>query len=254
MPERSVTAILEDRAGTLWAGSLCAGLYRATGRRFEPVLLPSGAGFGCVYSLLEDRRGGLWVGHEGLTRIAADGRMRHFEEADGVPPGSLYALLEDDDGSLWIGTDRGLGRLARGRFEMVAAGRESDPLDVRFLAQSPDGAIWIGTTSGIATWKAGKLDRFRDVPGAPRGRVRAIWFDGDGSSWVGTYGGGLGRVRDGRWSWLTTDKGLAEDVVSRILADGTGFLWLSGNRGIARLSLEESGPSRMAGRRTSSPW
>ncbi len=239
LPERSVTAILEDRAGTLWAGSLCGGLFRATGRRFEPVLLPSGAGFGCVYSLVEDRRGGLWVGHEGLTRIAPDGGMRHFERADVIPQGSLYTLLEDDDGSLWIGTDRGLGRLAGGRFELVAAGSDSDPLDVRFLVQSPDGAIWIGTTNGIATWKAGRLDRFRDVPGAPRGRVRAIWFDGDGSTWIGTYGGGLGRLREGRWSWLTTDEGLAENVVSRILADEAGFLWLSGNRGISRLSLEE---------------
>ncbi|MCG6963957.1 MAG: HD domain-containing protein [Acidobacteria bacterium] len=239
LPDRSVTAILEDSAGTLWAGSLCGGLYRANGPRFERVLLPSGAGFGCVYSLFEDRRGGLWVGHEGLTRIARDGRMRHFEEADGLPAGSLYVLFEDDAGTLWIGTDRSLARLVGGRFEVVAAGSESDPLDVRFLTQSPDGVLWIGTTNGIATWKEGEFHRLRDVPGAPQGRVRAIWFDDDGAVWVGTYGGGLGRLYGGRWSWLTTDEGLAENVVSRILADGTGHVWLSGNRGISRLSLEE---------------
>jgi signal transduction histidine kinase len=66
--------------------------------------------------------------------------------------------------------------------------------------------------------------------------VRAIHEDVDGTIWIGTYGGGLTRLRNGRFTAIRQRDGLFDEVVSRILEDDRGFLWMSGNRGIFRVS------------------
>ena len=55
----------------------------------------------------------------------------------------------------------------------------------------------------------------------------------DGTAWIGTYGGGVGRLRDGRVSRVGMAQGLPDNSVSRILDDGRGRLWISTNRGVA---------------------
>src|ERR1019366_6357012 len=52
-------------------------------------------------------------------------------------------------------------------------------------------------------------------------------------------GGGLARLRDGRFTYFNTTNGLAENIVSRILEDNQGNLWLSGNHGIHRVNIRE---------------
>jgi signal transduction histidine kinase/ActR/RegA family two-component response regulator len=52
---------------------------------------------------------------------------------------------------------------------------------------------------------------------------------------IGSYGGGLGILRGGALRRLTRREGLDDDVVSAILDDGRGVLWLHGNRGLTRL-------------------
>jgi signal transduction histidine kinase len=56
---------------------------------------------------------------------------------------------------------------------------------------------------------------------------------------MGTYGGGLNRFRDGRFTHCGTSDGLFEDTVSHILEDQDGNLWMSGNKGISRVSRKE---------------
>lgn len=85
---------------------------------------------------------------------------------------------------------------------------------------------------------SGATVELTEIPGVTA-HVRAIWLDNRGAAWVGTYGGGLARLAGGRADRLTTEQGLPENVVSCILPDDIGFVWLAGNRGITRVSLEE---------------
>src|SRR5262249_55391661 len=61
----------------------------------------------------------------------------------------------------------------------------------------------------------------------------------DGALWIGTYDGGLGRYKDGRWRRFTTREGLYDNGVFQILEDRRGYLWMSGNHGIQRVSKRE---------------
>ena len=70
----------------------------------------------------------------------------------------------------------------------------------------------------------------------------ALYEDSDGCLWIGTDGGGLNRLRDGKFTHVTRRDGLFDDVQYQILEDGRGSLWMSCSRGIfevPRRQLEE---------------
>jgi signal transduction histidine kinase len=66
-----------------------------------------------------------------------------------------------------------------------------------------------------------------------------LYEESDGTLWIGTYGGGLNRLRGGKFAHVTFADGLPENVVSSILDDGRGNLWMSGNRGVYRVSKDQ---------------
>jgi ligand-binding sensor domain-containing protein len=50
---------------------------------------------------------------------------------------------------------------------------------------------------------------------------------------------GLTLLRGGRFTRFTTAQGLVDDAVFRVLEDAQGYLWMSCNRGISRVSRRE---------------
>src|SRR5262249_10162327 len=87
----------------------------------------------------------------------------------------------------------------------------------------------------------GKFTTYTSANGMSSEYVRAIYEDADGKGtmWIGTYGGGLNRLRDGKFVPITRADGLPDNVVSSILDDGRGNLWMSGNRGIYRVAKDQ---------------
>ncbi|MFN8092910.1 MAG: ATP-binding protein [Vicinamibacteria bacterium] len=73
----------------------------------------------------------------------------------------------------------------------------------------------------------------------PRGLVRDVLAEPGGNVWIGTYGGGVGRMRDGRVVGFAVREGLPDSSVSRILDDQRGRMWISTNRGIAVVDRAE---------------
>jgi signal transduction histidine kinase len=57
--------------------------------------------------------------------------------------------------------------------------------------------------------------------------------------WIGTYDGGLGRLKDGKFTRYTEHNGLFNNGVFQILEDGRENLWMSSNRGIYRVSKHD---------------
>src|SRR5262245_56385090 len=104
----AITALLEDRNGTIWCGTH-DGLYRL--ERGEGYLVLRSIDIGIpaewpegriVYDLLEDRRGSLWVAAAGgLYRRWPDGSSERYTKRDGFPDDYFHDLLEDHEGGLW---------------------------------------------------------------------------------------------------------------------------------------------------------
>lgn len=240
LPCENVTSITQAADGTVWAGIFCpkgGGLAAVKGEQITRHHLPQGK----PGSLLADADGSLWVGtfHGELFHVVDD-RITSFTSGNsGLTGEYVVALHRDHSGALWVGTDRGLHRYHDGRWTRF---RTTDGLvhnDVRFITSDRQGALWIGTRGGVSRYRGGRFANWTTADGLPRGAVRAIHIDRENIVWVGTYGGGLCRLTQGQVTRFGTFGGLLDNGVHRILEDDEGNLWMSGDRGIRRVSRRE---------------
>ena len=235
LPGPSVSVVAGDGAGTLWVSSGCAGLALLGDEGVKPT--PPGIPTqGCCYALLPLADGRLWMGYGdelGLFIPGEDG----YDEAWTVDAGDpIHAIVEARDGVVWVGTAGG-GALRIDGEEVTRVDVEDGMGDshVSAIGVQADGATWFGHRSGSTVLRDGEFVTLSEADGHPPGAVRAFLTDPDGTVWIGTYGGGLARYRDGRFRRYTSREGLFDDVVSVILDDGQGWLWLNGNRGVSRV-------------------
>lgn len=226
LADERVMALLYDRDGALWIGTMTSGLERFDAQRglvrsyryvaTDPATLPAN-GIMCLY---EDRAGDLWVGTfgGGLARIErGSGQLTRFPhgsaDANALSSPRASAIAEDLHGNLWIGTaGGGLNLLVRhtGRFHQY---RRND----------------------------------RDASSLSDDTVYALHVDAQGTVWVGTAGGGLDRVIGGsdqpeaiRFQSDARLANMPSQVVYGIESDHNGRLWLSTNKGLVRLDPRSS--------------
>ncbi|MBI3426521.1 MAG: hypothetical protein HY011_26640 [Acidobacteria bacterium] len=197
--EAKVTALYEDRAGLLWAGTnggTASGVSQFKDGQW--TRFSSEHGLADTWAILQDRAGAYWFATStGLTRLR-DGQWTVFTTQDGLPGNECHALLEDHQGRLWI-----------------------------------------GTYNGLARWDGQRFRAWTENEGLAGRQVRCLYEDAAGALWIGTYDGGLTRLKDGRLTPFTSRQGLFNDGVSWLLDDGQGCFWLSCNRGIFRVSQRE---------------
>jgi diguanylate cyclase (GGDEF)-like protein len=224
-------AVLEDRKGRVWVGSL-QGLNRLTSDHSAVPVAPGLLGKAAVLALFEDREGALWVGtRNGLYRCR-EGSCE-AEDAAGVTE-DIQAFAEDAD-VLWIGTGRGLVRKSRtgSRLLTVADGLPHDRVSVLF--RDSNGVLWVGTEAGgLARYENGSFHR---LVAAAHPELSGTWAlsarqEEDGSLWFGTNAG-LVHVL-GEHVALTSPQDLACADAFAILPGLDDDLWMSCNRGIAR--------------------
>ncbi len=234
-----VTALLHDRDGVLWIGTVGGGLNRflgdppgrpgfgaPQGRRFlddgfaryqhDPGRADS-LGADAISTLFEDAQGRLWIGTigGGLALHQGDGAFRSFRH-DPEDPASLgneriFSLAEDSEGRLWLATDGG----GLNRFH---------PLTEAFLRLEHDPS------------EAGSLSS---------NELLAVHVDPAGRLWVGTKGQGLDRLErvdeaTGRAAFVNYSRadGLPDEQILGIRSDASGALWLATNNGLSRLDPE----------------
>jgi signal transduction histidine kinase/ligand-binding sensor domain-containing protein len=235
----ALDALLADKHGNLWIGTLGGGLTVNRNGRFQTYTTTDGLLSDVVISLFESSRGAIWVGTDGggVSRLDAETKFTNFTTEQGLSDNAVFAIAEDREGSVWIGTHNGLNRFRQGRFEVfhAAAGLPSDY--IRSLYCDQEGTLWIGTSSGLAQYKGGRFQTPPQADVVGPSIVMAIRQDSHGSLWAGAVGTGLHRLQNGRISTLSTQDGLPSNEVFSLLTDRDGDLWIgSAGGGLTRLS------------------
>ncbi|MBZ5621677.1 MAG: hypothetical protein LAQ69_23550 [Acidobacteriia bacterium] len=178
-----MTALLEDRTGTLWIAS--GGLYRRwpdgrTERYDGRWGLPAGP-----VALIEDAEGKVWIGGDDLYRLApgpAPGRLgmeRRYTSADGLRRGAAI-LFQTSDGRLWIASLAGLSQLlpgaGPGERPIIAYG-PTDRLavdSIQSLGDDREGNLWLGCTFGAMKIARNALISYDRTDGLGDTRVASI--------------------------------------------------------------------------------
>lgn len=214
------------------------------------------------YEMLADSRGNFWMITPGryddrthrLGVVGAAGQKKIFDEILPFQEAVPEKMLEDRDGNVWIAGHEGLlYRCRPGRFELETfqyASLIGSPYNLRTttLIQDPEGTLWAGTNRGLLrigdpNGPAPVFRFFRHDPGDRKSLsidwVTSICPDPEqaGVFWLGTRGGGLNRLNTADFTFshiAGAANGLPDNVVYGILADESGHLWCSTNRGLCR--------------------
>ena len=180
----------------------------------------------------------------GQVIVDKDGGIRNFTKEDGLAGDKTRAAFKSSDGKYYIATTTGLSIIEKdGSIRSITKndGLENDYIMCVF--EDSDGRIWCGTDGGgLFTLKC-KSDKYEieskltTNEGLSGNIVFKISEIGE-SIWVCT-GGGLTRIKNGELFNFNASNGLDTTEVMQIIPDYTGQAWLTSNRGISSVRMEE---------------
>ena len=231
---QAVHALLQDRAGFLWIGTI-NGLYRYDGRRFRGFSMADGLPASEVQAIHQSRDGTLWVATpRGLARL----RGERFEVVDISPGTGANAVTSDSFGRLYVGLSKGLLVQAP---PVGGAGKSTSTLytvpeqkgqTVRSVAVSATGSVWYTCGSGLC-----RLENGRAVLAAGRGVAEDMWyavlFDQEGNLWARSRSK-LIELPKGESRFLRRDERLPPAFAGTLQVGRDGQLWVPTIRGLAR--------------------
>jgi signal transduction histidine kinase/streptogramin lyase len=227
---RFVASLLQDREGTVWAGTLASPAGRLCAMRSGGAQCYGGDGiFGSsVFSLYEDNSGTLWVGAQsGLWRWKPGPPKRYV-----TPSTEINDLKTADDGWLLISMHEvGLAQLAGGKIKAYPIPGAVHP---NKLLRDRDGGLWIGTVDrGIVHEHHGRTDVFTRSDGLSGDVVFKLFEDREGNVWAATSGG-LDRFRELPFTTISEKEGLSSDATQSVLAATDGSVWIGAQHGLTR--------------------
>jgi ligand-binding sensor domain-containing protein/signal transduction histidine kinase len=254
--DRWITALLNDRHGNVWIGTLRGGLNRydhKTGKFIpyinEPINASSLAA-NHVTALLEDKDGYLWVGtNNGLDRFDPQtGEFKHFRSTAGqqnsLPGNFITTLYEDSQGVIWVGTNKnGLGSIDATDLSIKTyVYKEENPNSltsnsIHAIVEDNQGYLWIGTPEG-----ANRISPDRNIfihythdPSNPNSitddYVHTLYIDRAGTLWLGTESG-LDRYDFNAYRFIHYEHNrgettsLSSNSIYTIYEDRGGVLWI----------------------------
>lgn len=255
----NVRAVFSDKANRIWVGTKNGSLYVYNSDITKEIYKRKDLN---PYAIIEDAKHRVWVGTKGQGLYILDSdnynEIAHFLDG-GSPNKSVYNaifnILRDNKDRMWLasfGDGISLAQEKDGEISFKHFFQNKGNLSyVRCLYQDSKGLIWTATSEGVIRFDPDSLlvnpENYVvytldvNTPGTLNCRdVKTVYEDLDGEIWIGTAGGGLNKYvenpKTGEVSFVayTTEEGLAGDIVSGIMEDEKGFLWVSTENGITR--------------------
>lgn len=239
LPFPSVQSICEAADGTIWAATQNGALAHKVGDRWYtiPVTAEWPGEATCVAA---DARGAVWIGARHGLYCWRDGKFADWGDTTLTRDETFHTLLASRAGDLWAGEEspNALLRLHAGKITQFSIA--STTRVIRAMAEDAAGNIWAGTSRGnLLCAHGGQVTDVTPRPAEDLASIRCLYATPDGALWIGYAGWGVGCLKNGHYAEINSAQGLFDDYISHIVADGQGWLWFGGNRGIFKTRQQD---------------
>lgn len=222
-------------------------LLAATGDIFDEAghrgRLPIGS-FSDKYMMVQDNRGDLWL--KAFTHLFRASRTSGFKKAlSWQLPNRITALAKGPDGRIWTAVSNEGGTSNNGWLYVSDPSLPDAPPTLHCylpdrpatLGFGPDGQLWMGGRQGLYRVNLAKKSS-QAVKGFKGVHVRHICFDGP-LVWIASYNKGFFLIDKGRVTGFPPDRNHYLLTSHCIIPDNDGFLWITTNSGLFRVSRQD---------------
>lgn len=261
--ERLPVCFMKDDDGLLWVGTTTGLAYINLAGFIPPkykLIADKLANTG-VFVILQDKNKRIWLGtKKGLYSFdKSTGKLSYINllanEHHHPSDCQIYSITEDNNGVLWIGAQGGLIKYIPAENiwkRYIDKGESSSTKRTPLLSvQSVDDYILCGSDGeGLFRFypKTEKYDSFfpneKDSLSLPHIKVIDVFQDSRHRIWVATLGGGIAQMheKEGKtiFNVINTKNGLPNDFVYGILEDKSGCLWISTDKGLAKINSDNN--------------
>ncbi|MBX3690899.1 hybrid sensor histidine kinase/response regulator [Dokdonella sp.] len=252
----TVTALVRERDGRLWAATSQQGLLRAEGDGWQVFAAgdhaPDDVPGMRVFDAMRDREDNLWFAFAdgGVARLSPSVRRfavwRHRRNATAsLTHSRLAGVAADPRGGAWIvSANHGLDHVAADGTVTRHGTRIPNDAALRSIAAT-DGQVWIGRWRGVLRYApdGGQVEEI--AVGAaegvlPEAPVVLLRVAPDGAVWAVARGGGVSRI-DPRTravrTWAPAFGTLGHADITALRFDRDGRPWTVGSRGFERFDV-----------------
>jgi len=242
LPFVALQSICEDPGGTIWGVTQNHLLVTQTNGRWNTVSTNEGWLGDSATCVTADRTGVIWIGTANhMLYRRSGGHFTAFGAANGLATRHIiHCLLASSTGDVWIGSSvpNGLQCLRSGHF--INFNLPPDIGIIRAMTEDASGNVWVGTTKrALLRIHDDKISDLSTNLSGSAMSIRTLYATPDGSRWIGYAGSGLGRLKNGVFTRVTTQQGLFDDDISQIVADGQGWLWIGADHGIFKIREQD---------------
>lgn len=248
----------EDNASDIWLGTLASGLIKLdNNNQIEKIFPKLGEGDSeskSVRSILQDSKGEYWVGTslEGLftfdPKTGKNKRVASNQQGN-LPNNTIRSIFEDKNGRLWVGHYFGLSLKDSNSYNFTHYKAdaqhknnsiyqiEQHPTEEKLIIASFRGGLQFFSTE-TETFEVLKHDN-KDSTSISNNNLMCMEWVNDDTLLIGTYGGGFNiyDLSNKKFTSITEEDGLVNNIVYGILYEGDGNAWLSTNDGIVKYNL-----------------
>jgi len=209
-----------------------------------------------VNCLAIDRDGVLWAGtFGGLNRLEKDGSFTHFrpdpENHNSLVHDDVFSLMVDRNNLLWIGSKDGLSRFDGQNFINDVRTKQKGSIgqgQIECIFEDSKGTVWLGLNDGGLNRHMPSTDQFKIY--SPSHHIKDGSISDDKiicitetveGLWIGTFGRGLNLMDPNTESFtqFLQQDGLPNNVITAIVPDGKGSLWISTFKGLSHMIISE---------------
>jgi signal transduction histidine kinase/ligand-binding sensor domain-containing protein len=245
-----VTALAEDRTGTLWIGTHNGIKIFARGRLLTPPDLPKEK-LPVIQVIHQVPSGAMFLGTPNGVYILDGSNSRWLTTKSGLATDDTRVIIEDHRGDLWIAGYGGLTRIHKGQFTRWTETQGLPSNNVRSIMEDRGGDIWVGTYDGGIGWlRNGKWIAFNKDNGLHDNGAFQILEDDQERFWISSNSGiyrvsrsNLQAVADGNEPRVTSVAFGAADGMLSVECNGgvwpagarddRGLLWFPTQKGVA---------------------